>query len=99
MATFRVGQRVRIVGPLPETSTVWEVRHLIGCEATIIARGSKYGERFFGESVWATDLNNPTGGNAQLPESCLRPAYDGHQPASWDALKDLWQPTPEVETA
>ena len=96
MATFRIGQRVRII-----SSDNWP--ELIGKEGTVLS-GLEMGIRFKGYEVapdcwgssWAPRIGNLGIAKRFRPRaSSIVPLYDGHQTVSWDAMKGLWQPTPE----
>ena len=91
MATFRVGQKVRIIGCFPGGP-----EELIGKEATIIGTtdsmltGSIGSANAFG---YKTDLPHPHSfGPACFPPEQLAPLYDGNTKVSWEALKDLGLP-------
>jgi hypothetical protein len=94
MATFRVGQRVRIVGPFRGINAVY-VAHLLGREATIVRRASRHGETTFGERGWEVNLKSVDGYCAQFPESILEPIVDDRNAkVLWESCE--WQPPVEV---
>ena len=93
MATFRVGQRVKKVRHYDGRSYV-----PIGTIGTILLHDGKPARE--GRVMFDYDVAYDG-----IAERCsamswqIEPLYDGHQTVNWDALKDLWQPTSESETA
>lgn len=96
MSRFFVGQRVRIL---------WSKNYpeLIGEQGEIVAQESGdphpetgyIGDWVVAPDCWGTHLV-PGGKNRFSPrEKNLAPVYDGHEKTSWDAMKGLWQPSPE----
>jgi len=94
MAVYKVGDRVRIVGSFCENA-----KHLIGVETVILDIGnigSPAGPVLgYGVAAGRTSMES-YGFTADQLEPIID---DGRKVVSWSALKDLWQPTPEVETA
>jgi DNA-binding transcriptional ArsR family regulator len=80
MATFRIGQRVRIIG----SASSW--KHMIGKQATItsIESDNEYGIDIDGVP------SSPEGKKWSAFSYHLAPLYDGHVVTTWE--KCLWHP-------
>lgn len=109
MSKFYVGQRVRILW-----SVGWpELNGTIGVIFASASHGkcpeglplSFVGEWLVIPNIWP-DGHHPaqrshSGGKCWFtPDSeQLAPAYDGNEKVSWESMKDLWQPNPEIVRA
>lgn len=94
MATFRVGQRVRVTGCYAGASD-WVVSR-VGQETTIVEVGVLFpaapGNLVTGYTV---DMEHPEWGPVAFAEHQLEPIqYDGNQKVEWSEC--LWQPDREL---